>query len=66
MSAVPGSDADGLDDAVGVGDGEGVGDESVVAVGAVGPPDSTPGCALVVARACAACCGAAPGTCWMP
>lgn len=70
VSAVAGSEADGPADPVEVGDGEDDGDDVddsvVVGVGAVGPADAPPGWALVVARACAACCGAAPGVCWMP
>lgn len=67
-SSVPGdagSEGDRLGDTEDVGGG---GDEFADAVGgALSSPDSTPGWALVVARACAACWGSVPsGVCWMP
>ncbi len=60
VSAVGGSEGDRLGAIVVVGDGDAWADE----VGAVGPCDVMPGWSLVVARACAVCCGSAAGACW--
>jgi hypothetical protein len=55
-------DADASADPVGDADGDGEAEEG----SAVGPAVSVPGPALVVARAWAASCGAAPGAYWTP